>query len=315
MDTLLFSLLNGVLYGMLLFMLASGLTLILSMMGILNFAHAGFYMLGAYFAYEISRVAGFWVALVVAPLLVGLCGALLERYGLRSVHKHGHIAELLFTFGVGILIDELVILVWGRLPVDYRIPPELDFAAFNLFGIDYPAYRIFMLAVGIFAFLALYLAISRTRVGLIVQAALQHPDMVQALGHDVPKVFMLVFAAGTALAGLAGVISGNFFVTDPGMALSMGSLIFVVIVLGGLGSLGGALIASILVGIIQTLFATIDFSVADALAWMGMATPDIQALQELWALSFSRLSGLIPYILLCVVILIRPRGLMGSRDH
>lgn len=296
-------------------MLASGLTLILSMMGVLNFAHPGFYMLGAYLGYEISRVSSFWLALILAPLLVGVMGALLERYGLRRVHKHGHIAELLFTFGVAILIDEAVVLIWGRLPVDYPIPAILDFSAFTLFGINYPAYRIFMLVISLLAFVGLYLMITRTRIGIIVQASLQHPDMVGALGHDVPRVFTLVFATGSALAGLAGVISGNFFVTDPTMAASMGTLIFVLIVLGGLGSLSGALIASLLIGVLQTLFVSIDYSITDLLALFDATPPAIGWLEDLWGLNASRLSGLMPYVLLIVVLAIRPRGLLGTRDH
>ena len=122
-----FSTLNGVLYGMLLFMMASGLTLIFSMMGVLNFAHASFYMLGAYFGFEISRRIGFWPGLVLAPLMVGVIGALVERYGLRRLHRRGHVSELLFTFGLAFVIEELVQMVWGKLPVDYRVPPSARF--------------------------------------------------------------------------------------------------------------------------------------------------------------------------------------------
>src|SRR5512144_2545849 len=134
LELIVFSTLNGVLYGMLLFLLASGLTLIFSMMGVLNFAHASFYMLGAYFSYQISRYVGFWPALAIAPLAVGALGALTERYGLRTVHKFGHVAELLFTFGLYYLIEEIVHLIWGRAPVDYRIPEILDFSAFSIFS-------------------------------------------------------------------------------------------------------------------------------------------------------------------------------------
>jgi branched-chain amino acid transport system permease protein len=140
-----FSTLNGALYGMLLFMMASGLTLIFSMMGVLNFAHASFYMLGAYFGFEISRHIGFWPGFVVAPLMVGAIGALVERYGLRQVHKLGHVSELPFTFGLAFVIEELVQMLWGELPVDYRTPPSLNFVAFRLFDTTYPAYRMFML--------------------------------------------------------------------------------------------------------------------------------------------------------------------------
>src|SRR5574341_1640883 len=143
------SLLNGVSYGLLLFMLSSGLTLIFSMMGVLNFAHASFYMLGAYFSFQLGKHLGFWPALAIAPLVVGVLGALVERWGLRTVHKHGHVAELLFTFGLFYLIEEVVHLIWGRAPVDYRIPPSLDFTAFTIFSTSYPAYRVFMMAVSV----------------------------------------------------------------------------------------------------------------------------------------------------------------------
>ncbi len=130
LELVIFSTLNGLLYGMLLFLLASGLTLIFSMMGVLNFAHASFYMLGAYFGFQISRYVGYWPGLVLAPLLVGVVGALVERYGLRVVHKHGHVAELLFTFGLAFIIEELVQMIWGKVPVDYRDP-----AAARLLGL------------------------------------------------------------------------------------------------------------------------------------------------------------------------------------
>ena len=133
MEFVVISLLNGISYGLLLFMLSSGLTLIFSMMGVLNFAHASFYMLGAYFAYQISVWIGFWPALVVAPLLVGVLGALIERYGLRKVHRWGHVPELLFTFGLSYIIVELVQIIWGRAAVPYQVPPTLQGSLFTVF--------------------------------------------------------------------------------------------------------------------------------------------------------------------------------------
>src|SRR6266576_410565 len=155
LELVIISTLNGVLYGMLLFLMASGLTLIFSMMGVLNFAHASFYMLGAFFGFQISRYVGFWPALAVAPLLVGAIGALVERYGLRNVHRHGHVAELLITFGLAFVIEEVVQMIWGKVPVDYRVPPSLDFSAFTIFTTTYPAYKMFELltAIAIFAVL------------------------------------------------------------------------------------------------------------------------------------------------------------------
>src|SRR5207253_235388 len=209
------SLLNGLAYGLLLFMLSSGLTLIFSMMSILNFAHAAFYMLGAYCAYQISAAIGFWPGLVIAPLLVGILGALVERYGLRKAHRFGPVAELLFTFGLSFLAVEAVQLIWGKAAVDYRIPASLQGALFTFHGTSYPIYKAFMMVVSVGMLLALYAGLAFTRIGLIIQAALSRPDMVQALGHDVPRIFTLVFGGGAALAGLAGVIGGNALVTEP----------------------------------------------------------------------------------------------------
>ena len=177
------SLLNGISYGLLLFMLSSGLTLIFSMMGVLNFAHASFYMLGAYFAYTVTSIVGFWPALLVAPLLVGLVGAAFERYCLRRVHKFGHVPELLITFGLSYIILELVQLVWGRSSVDYRVPVALDGPLFTLFGTQFPMYRAFMMGVALLMLLAIWLLLTRTRIGLVIQAALTHPEIVEALGH------------------------------------------------------------------------------------------------------------------------------------
>ena len=161
MEFLVIQTLNGLSYGLLLFLLSAGLTLIFSMMGVLNFAHASFYMVGAYFGYQFTRWLGFWPALVVAPLAVGVIGMLVERYGLRRVHRHGHVAELLFTFGLAYLVDEAVHLVWGRAAVEYAVPPALDGPLFTVFGSSFPAYRGFMAAVAITMLAAIYLGLTR----------------------------------------------------------------------------------------------------------------------------------------------------------
>eukprot|EP01034_Spumella_vulgaris_P034573 gene34573-42648_t len=270
--------LNGISYGLLLFMLSSGLTLIFSMMGVLNFAHASFYMLGAYIAYTISSVLGFWPALLLAPIAVGLLGALVERYGLRPLHKFGHIPELLFTFGLSFLIVELVQLIWGRAAVQYAIPKQLDGPLFTLFSTSFPAYRAFMMVVALAMLGGIWLVLTRTRVGLVIQAALTHPEAAEALGHNVPRIFMWVFGGGSALAGLAGVIGGNAFVTEPAMAATVGSIIFVVVVVGGMGSLAGAFVASLLIGVMQTTAVALDYSLGHLLGKIGVAvTPDTPA--------------------------------------
>ena len=283
------SLLNGVVYGLLLFMLTSGLTLIFSMMGVLNFAHASVFMVGAYLSYQFARWVGFWPALVIAPLACGLIGAAIERYGLRHVHKSGHVAEILFTFGLAYLIEELVTMIWGRNAVANSVPAVIDFPLFSLFGSSFPAYKGLMMAISIAMFVFLYVALKRTRIGLVIQAALTHPQMVGALGHDVPGIFVLVFAVGSALAGLAGVI-------------------------GGLGSLGGALIASMLIGILQTFAVAIDYSLLDALRAAGIAVTRASPLYDFYSIKVATAAPIVPYVLLVLMLIVRPRGLMGKRD-
>lgn len=314
MEFTLITLLNGLSYGLLLFMLSSGLTLIFSMMGVLNFAHASFYMIGAYFAYALSTTINYWAALVLAPLLVGVVGAIVERYGLRQVHKYGHIPELLFTFGLSYIVVEVVQMVWGRAAVRYVIPPELDGPLFTLYSTTFPTYRGFMMGVAVAMMLGIWLVLTRTRIGLVIQAALTHPHMVEALGHNVPRVFMLVFGGGCALAGLAGVIGGNAFVTEPGMAGAVGSVIFVVVVVGGMGSLTGALLASILIGVLQTFAVALDYSFVDVLHMAGLqATPETFGFAVL-NVTIAQAAPILPYLLLVLILIFRPRGLMGTRE-
>ena len=314
MEFLLVQLLNSISYGLLLFMLSSGLTLIFSMMGVLNFAHASFYMLGAYFAYQISTGIGFFPALVVAPLLVGGVGMLVERFGLRTVHRYGHVAELLFTFGLFYLIEEIVHLIWGRAPVNYPIPEAFNFTAFTIYSTSYPAYRVFMMAVSIAMLIALYFVLTRTRIGMIIQASLSHPDMVEALGHNVPRVFMLVFGGGCGLAGLAGVIGGNAFVTEPGMAAAVGSIVFVVVVFGGMGSLAGAFIASLFFGAVQTFAVALDWSLLDLLTRMGLNLAADSAFRQVLSISVAQAAPVLPYLLMVLMLIVRPTGLMGTRE-
>ena len=308
------SLLNGLSYGLLLFMLSSGLTLIFSMMGVLNFAHASFYMLGAYFAFSVTELIGFWPALIIAPLLVGLLGAGFEKYCLRRVHKFGHVPELLITFGLSYILLEMVQLAWGRSSVDYRVPAELSGPLFTLFGTQFPIYRGFMMLVALLMLLAVWLLLTRTRIGLVIQAALTHPDTVESLGHNVPRVFMMVFGGGAALAGLAGVIGGNAFVTEPGMAATVGSVIFVVVVVGGMGSLAGAFLASLLIGIVQTFAVAIDSSLMGGLQMLGATVTPQTFGYAVLKLKISQIAPIMPYLFLVLILIFRPKGLLGTRE-
>ncbi|ROZ68552.1 branched-chain amino acid ABC transporter permease [Ramlibacter sp. WS9] len=314
MEFFIISLLNGLSYGLLLFMLSSGLTLIFSMMGVLNFAHASFYMLGAYFGYTVTQLVGFWPALLIGPLVVALLGAGFEKYCLRRVHKFGHVPELLITFGLSFIILETVQLIWGTSSADYRIPAVLDGPLFTVYGTQFPAYRAFMMLVALIMLVSVWLLLTRTRVGLVIQAALTHPDTVEALGHNVPRVFMLVFGGGAALAGLAGVIGGAAFVTEPGMAGALGPVIFVVVVVGGMGSLSGAFVASLLIGIIQTFAVGIDTSIMGTASQVGLnITPDTFG-YAVWKLKISQIAPILPFMFLVLMLIFRPKGLLGKRE-
>jgi branched-chain amino acid transport system permease protein len=341
LDQLLINLLNGLSSGLLLFMLSAGLTLIFSMMGVLNFAHASFYMLGAYIAYTLSLVVGFWLALLLAPVVVGLLGAGFERTVLRRVHKFGHVPELLVTFGLSFLLLELVQLIWGRLALPFSPPPSLQGTAFTLvqssvdsmylvFGAAppetcanvgdvivtcsrFPLNRAFMAGVALLMLLGLWLMLTRTRIGLVIQSALTHPEMAEALGHNVPRVFMLVFGAGCAMAGLAGVTGGITFVTEPNMA-NIGPIIFAVIVIGGMGSLAGAFVGSILIGMLQTLPLTVDKSLVDLAAVAGWAVTPDSLFYPIFKITLSQAAPILPYLLLVLILILRPKGLLGTRE-
>ena len=343
MDQILINLLNGLSSGLLLFMLSSGLTLIFSMMGVLNFAHASFYMIGAYVAYTLTGVLGFTAALFLAPLLVGGLGALFERFVLRRVHKFGHVPELLITFGLSYVALEVVQLIWGRTPVAFDPPAWLQGSAFTIVqssrsGLSivagaapaemcqalgdaaaqcsrFPLTRAFMMFVALGMLLSLWLLLTRTRVGLVIQAALTHPEMAEALGHNVPRVLMLVFGSGCALAALAGVIGGVTFVTEPAMAAVVGSIIFVVVVVGGMGSLAGAFVGSLLIGLLQTLPLSVDASLADlANRWGGHLAPGGWG-WPLLRIKLSQAAPILPYLLLVLILIFRPKGLLGTRDE
>ncbi|MGG4605224.1 branched-chain amino acid ABC transporter permease [Paenalcaligenes sp. Me131] len=313
MEFFVVSLLNGSIYGLLLFMVSAGLTLIFGMMGVLNFAHTSFYMVGAYLAYTLQKYIGYWPAIVIAPILVGLIGAFVERYMLRRVHQYGHGHQLLLTFGVSFIITEVIKLFYGNYPVDYRVPEALNFSAFSIFGTNYPFYRLLIGATSLLMFALIYLLLTRTRVGIVVRSAIYKPRMGEALGHNVPMVFMGVFAVGAGLAGLAGAVAGAFYTTNPNMALELGVLVFVVVVVGGLGSLGGAMLSSLIIGLVSSFAVGIDWSLADLFNLVGLGEW-ARATGGLLTLKVSSMAATIPFLLMLLVLLIRPSGLMGNRE-
>jgi branched-chain amino acid transport system permease protein len=262
---------------------------------------------------------------------------------LRKVHKFGHVPELLITFGLSYVVLELVQLVWGRIALEFRPPEMLQGPAFTLinhsvnglsvlWGVapaelcsatdaavrvvcsPFPATRGFMMLVAMVMLVGVWLLLTRTRIGLVIQSALTHPEAVESLGHNVPRIFMLVFGAGAALAGLAGVIGGSTFLTEPAMAATVGSVIFVVVVVGGMGSLSGAFLASVLIGVIQTFAVAFDFSVATMAQQVGIRLSDGALNNSFVKLTLSQVAPILPYLFLVLILIFRPKGLLGTRE-
>ena len=278
--------LHGLAYASLLFLVSAGLTLVFGMMNVLNFAHAAIYMLGAYFSYSLLQVTDqFWLSLIVCPILLFGIGAVIERFLLRRVHVFGHLHELLLTFGLAYIITEVVKWVWGNFPLAVNIGGFLG-ETVEIIGITYPVYRIFIFVCAVFVGTVMALILYKTRLGIILRAAVNDSEMVNALGFNVPLVFMGVFAFGAALSGFAGVIAGPLLSTYPGMAHEILIDAFVVIVVGGFGSLGGAVIASLLIG----------------------------ELQSFGVLLFPKLSVALVYLLMAVVLIVKPSGLFGEKQ-
>jgi len=278
--------LHGLAYAGLLFLVSAGLTLVFGMMNVLNFAHAAMYMLGAYLSYTILQATDqFWLSLMVCPVLLFVVGALIERFLLRRVHVYGHLHELLLTFGLAYIITEVVKWVWGNFPLAVNIGGFLGDTV-EIIGITYPVYRIFIFVCAVFVGTMMALILYKTRLGIILRAAVNDSEMVNALGFNVPLVFMGVFAFGAALSGFAGVIAGPLLSTYPGMAHEILIDAFVVIVVGGFGSLGGAVIASLIIG----------------------------ELQSFGVLLFPKLSVALVYLLMAVVLIVKPSGLFGEKQ-
>jgi len=284
-STLVIQILHGLAYGMLLFLVSSGLTLVFGMMSVLNLAHASFYMLGAYFSYQMLKwIGNFWIGLLICPILVAFLGILMERFLLRRVHAGGHVQEFVLTAGLAFVIMESVKWIWGTEPLPVPIPAALS-GSVMIMGSVYPVYRLFILffSIGVLGLMAYVLL--KTRLGITVRAAVSDRDMVSALGTNTPFVFMLVMGIGTWLAGLAGVIAGPFISTYPGMAGEILVDCFVVTVTGGLGSLMGAVLASFIIGQISSF---------------GI-------------LLIPRFAIVFAFLLMAIVLIIKPSGLFGEK--
>jgi branched-chain amino acid transport system permease protein len=277
---------HGLVYGMLIFLVASGLTIVFGMMGVLNFAHASFYMIGAFIAYTVTAHLGnFWLSLVISPIIVGAMGIVIERFLLRKTYKIGQEAQLLLTFGLLFILNEIVRIVWGSSVLSVETPALLS-GNVQLFGSPYPVYRIFILGVSALVLIAILLLFLKTRIGIIIRAAVTDADMVEALGTNVPTVFMVVFGGGAAVAALAGVIASPFLTLHLGLGLNALMDCFAVIVIGGFGSLLGAFVAALMIG-------------------------ELQSFGVLW---IPRLALVFQFLLMAIVLIVRPTGLFGEKE-
>lgn len=279
---------NALQMGMLLFLISSGLSLIFGLMHVVNLAHGALYMVGAYFALTVTRrLDSFILALVAAPLLTAAVGALLERWLLRRSYGRGMHPQVLLTFGLVFCFDELVRMVWSPQILSIELPPALA-GTFTLSGVIVPIYRAFVVAVGVVVTAALILLFSRTRLGAQVRASVDDVEMAAALGIDVRRLFTLLFALGAGLAGLGGALAVPIFNAYPGMGSEILISALVVVVVGGMGSLTGALLASLLVAFAMVFGQVLLAEFATAMI----------------------------YIVLIMVLLFRPQGLMGThRAH
>ncbi|MGH2593112.1 MAG: branched-chain amino acid ABC transporter permease [Anaerolineae bacterium] len=286
MENFITQMLNGLVTGMLLFVMAAGLSLIFGLMDVINLTHGAFYLLGGYIGLTTVRQLGdFWLALLVAPLLVGILGLLIEYFFLRRLYgRHRHLEQVLFTFGVALIIIDVSRVTWGAF-VEVVPGPALLSGHVTVFNVQFPIYRLSLIGFGLALALALWLLIERTRLGAIVRAGVSDAQMVSGLGIDIHRVFAGVFAFGAALAGLAGVVGAPVFTLYPGLDSEILILALVVVVVGGLGTLKGAFFGSLFIGLADTL---------------GKAL-----LPE-----FSRF---LLFAVMAVVLLIRPSGLFGQR--
>ncbi|MDM0112057.1 branched-chain amino acid ABC transporter permease [Variovorax sp. J22R133] len=285
--TFLVQCLNSVQYGLLLFLVASGLTLIFGIMGVINLAHGSFYMIGAYMAFALSPLFGdqFLVMLLAGVVLAAVFGYVLEWAFFSYLYQRDHLQQVLMTYGLILVFEELRSMLVGNDVHGVKVPPWLDgsFALGDL--MSYPWYRLFASAACIVLAIGLYFVVNRTRLGMMIRAGASNRDMVRGLGIDIRRLYRIVFAAGVALAALAGMIAAPMSSVYPGMGASVLIICFVVVVIGGIGSITGALVASLLVGFVDTFGKVF----------------------------FAEVSGMGVYVLMAIVLIWRPEGLMGRK--
>ncbi|SHI99099.1 branched-chain amino acid transport system permease protein [Roseomonas rosea] len=302
MGLLLEQLLNGVQLGVTLFLLAAGLTLVFGIMGVINLAHGSLYMIGAYAAAVTAAATGSALLALLAGLAAaGVTGMAIEFLVLRRLYARDHLDQVLATFGLILFFNEAMVLLFGRQPLFVNVPEALRGTLRVLPGVDYPVFRLLIIALGLLVALGLYILIQRTRIGMLVRAGATHREMVRALGVDVRMLYTLIFGLGALLAGLAGVMAGPILSVQPQMGEQILITTFVVVVIGGIGSVRGALFGAVLVGVVDTLLRAyvpgllrqvMEGSEADALG-AGLASMGV-------------------YLLMALVLLVKPRGLFPA---
>ncbi|HEX7073240.1 MAG TPA: branched-chain amino acid ABC transporter permease [Hyphomicrobiaceae bacterium] len=278
-------LLNGLATGMLYALVGVGLTLVLGMLNIPNFAHGGLYAFGAYFTYTVVNLTGsFYLAVLIGPLLVILVAFLIESQGVRRLYAAHHDYQLLFLFAMALILQEAIILIWGPVGFSVLTPKALS-GVVNLGFTVYPAYRLALIGMTVLITVALWLFLTRTNVGAIVRAGMENREMVAVLGTDINRVFMWTFALGAYLAGLAGALATPIMGLTPSMGADMLPISFVIVVIAGLGSILGAIASGILIGVAQSL-------------------------TTIW---WPEASNIAIYVLMGLTIILRPQGLFGTR--
>ena len=295
--------LNGLQLGVMLFLMAAGLTLVFGIMGLINLAHGSLYMVGAYAMAGLFAWSGsFLTAVAGAIVLVAALGAVIEVLAMRLLYRRDHLDQVLATFGLILFFNELMRLVWGSAAIFVTVPTALSHTVEILPGAPYPAYRLAVIAVGVAVAVGLYLLIARTRLGMLIRAGASNRTMVSALGVNITLLYTAVFALGAALAALAGAMAGPILSVEPGMGEPVLILTLVVIVVGGIGSIRGAFVAALLIGFIDTI----------GRAFLPALLRDLLAPSAANAVG-PALASMLIYLTMALVLAIRPQGLFAAR--
>jgi len=305
MSTTLFLILclNGLQYGMLLFLISAGLSLVFGVMGFINLAHGVQYMVGAYLLFAFTGLTDNFMLSVLLSLLAALLfGLLLEYLVFRHLYKRSHLDQVLATFGIIIFLNELAKVVFGPATLSIELPEFLAGSIQLTEQLRYPIYRLITIGIGVLVALVLYFTVSYTRIGMLIRAGATTPEIVSALGVNIQRLFMIVFGVGAMLAGFAGVIAAPIYAVEPGMGDNMLIVAFVVIIIGGIGSVGGAFVAALLVGLIDTLGRSLATEVLSLVFSPSFANQIGPAL-----------ASMLIYILMAAILIFRPRGLLPAK--